>query len=61
MRHVSLRQGMLGVRVTITLPWDPTGKTGPKMPLPDQVVIHEPKEEGRGSPTGSVDPTKEKA
>ena len=60
-RHVSLRQGMLGVRVTIMLPWDPTGKTGPKMPLPDQVVIHEPKEEGPLAPTTSVDPTKEKA
>merc|ERR1711896_97741 len=33
-RHVALRQGMLGVRVTIMLPWDPTGKTGPKTPLP---------------------------
>merc|ERR1711907_495546 len=44
-RHVALRQGMLGVRVTIMLPWDPTGKTGPKTPLPDQVVIHEPKED----------------
>ena len=27
------------------LPWDPTGKTGPKKPLPDQVSIVEPKEE----------------
>merc|ERR1711881_484003 len=32
-RHVALRQGMLGVRVTIMLPWDPSGKTGPKTPL----------------------------
>ena len=44
-RHVSLRQGMLGVRVTIMLPWDPTGKTGPKAPLSDIVQILEPKEE----------------
>ena len=27
------------------LPWDPTGKIGPKRPLPDHVSIVEPKEE----------------
>lgn len=27
------------------LPWDPTGKTGPKKPLPDNVLVVEPKEE----------------
>jgi small subunit ribosomal protein S3e len=59
-RHVALRQGMLGVRVTIMLPWDPSGKTGPKNPLPDQVVIHDPKEDTIMAPTGSLDPTKEK-
>ena len=42
------------------LPWDPSGKTGPKTPLPDQVVIHDPKEDGPMVPTGSLDPTKEK-
>ena len=26
-------------------PWDPTGKAGPKKPLPDNVSIVEPKEE----------------
>ena len=59
-RHVALRQGMLGVRVTIMLPWDPTGKTGPKTPLPDQVIIQDPKDEVFVPPTSSVDPTKEK-
>ena len=59
-RHVALRQGMLGVRVTIMLPWDPSGKTGPKAPLPDQVVIQDPKEDMAMAPTGSLDPTKEK-
>ena len=59
-RHVSLRQGMLGVRVTIMLPWDPTGKTGPVKPLPDQVIVHEPKEEAAMVATTSIDPTKEK-
>lgn len=59
-RHVALRQGMLGVRVTIMLPWDPTGKMGPIKPLPDQVVIHEPKDEVFVAPTASADPTKDK-
>jgi small subunit ribosomal protein S3e len=27
------------------LPWDPSGKTGPKKPLPDNVSVVEPKEE----------------
>merc|ERR1712204_167170 len=34
-RHVLLRQGVLGIKVKIMLPWDPTGKMGPKKPLPD--------------------------
>lgn len=44
-RHIVLRQGVLGIKVKIMLPWDPTGKTGPKKPLPDNVTIAEPKEE----------------
>merc|ERR1711929_51424 len=44
-RHVLLRQGVLGIKVKIMLPWDPTGKCGPKRPLPDHVSIVEPKEE----------------
>ena len=32
-------------RVKIMLPWDPSGKMGPKKPLPDHVSIVEPKEE----------------
>ena len=27
------------------LPWDPSGKSGPKKPLPDHVIVQEPKEE----------------
>ncbi|KAG5269093.1 hypothetical protein AALO_G00198210 [Alosa alosa] len=34
-RHVLLRQGVLGIKVKIMLPWDPSGKIGPKKPLPD--------------------------
>merc|ERR1712062_636972 len=44
-RHVLLRQGVLGIKVKIMLPWDASGKTGPKRPLPDHVAIVEPKEE----------------
>lgn len=44
-RHVAMRQGMLGVTVRIMLPHDPTGKDGPKTPLSDVITILEPKEE----------------
>merc|ERR1712227_600258 len=44
-RHVLLRQGVLGIKVKIMLPWDPTGKMGPRRPLPDHVSIVEPKDE----------------
>merc|ERR1712187_496338 len=44
-RHVLMRQGVLGIRVTIMLAHDPEGKMGAKMPMPDAVVIHEPKED----------------
>merc|ERR1719378_1426536 len=30
-RHVYLRQGVLGIKVKIMLPWDPTGKAGETM------------------------------
>merc|ERR1711939_652133 len=44
-RHVYLRQGVLGIKVKIMLPWDPSGAMGPTKPLPDMVTIVEPKEE----------------
>jgi len=44
-RHVLLRQGVLGIKVKIMLPWDPSGKQGPKNPMPDLITIHNPKEE----------------
>jgi len=42
-RHVMMRQGVLGIKVRIMLAHDPEGKTGPKMPMPDAITIHEPK------------------
>jgi small subunit ribosomal protein S3e len=44
-RHVLLRQGVLGVKVKIMQDWDPSGKTGPSKPLPDLVTVLEPKED----------------
>jgi len=44
-RHVLMRQGVLGVKVAIMLPHDPTGKMGPKTPLSDVIQILEPKED----------------
>lgn len=43
-RHVLLRQGVIGIKVKVMLEWDPTGKVGPKKPLPDTVTVHKPKE-----------------
>lgn len=44
-RHVLLRQGVLGIKVKIMLPFDPTGKRGPKKPLPDTIQVINPKDE----------------
>lgn len=37
-RHVLLRQGVLGIKVKIMKGWDPEGRTGPSKPLPDVVT-----------------------
>eukprot|EP00158_Paraphelidium_tribonemae_P009790 Partr_v1_DN28966_c1_g1_i2_m25848 putative ribosomal protein s3 len=44
-RHVLMRQGVLGLKVKIMLECDPEGKVGPKKPLPDAVTIMDPKPE----------------
>jgi hypothetical protein len=44
-RHVKLRQGVLGVKVSIMLPHDPTGRNGPSEIQPDVVQVLEPKDE----------------
>lgn len=44
-RHVLMRQGVLGVKVAIMLPWDPTVRGHIPRTLPDVVKIHDPKEE----------------
>ncbi|KAI9314223.1 40S ribosomal protein S3 [Dichotomocladium elegans] len=44
-RHVMLRQGVLGIKVKIMLDSDPSGRQGPKNALPDVITILEPKDE----------------
>ncbi|RIA04782.1 hypothetical protein BRARA_K00952 [Brassica rapa] len=53
-RHVLLRQGVLGIKVKVMLDWDPKGINGPKTPLPDVVIIHAPKEEDVSSAPATV-------
>jgi len=55
-RHVLLRQGVLGIKVNIMLPHDPTGRNGPKKPMPDKVDVFEPKEDVIVQPTKEADP-----
>ena len=43
-RHVMMRQGILGVKVSIMLPHDPKGIIGPKSLLSDVITILEPKD-----------------
>jgi ribosomal protein S3 len=44
-RHVLLRQGVLGIKVSIMLDYDPAGITGPTRPQPDVIRVIEPKED----------------
>merc|ERR1712066_566661 len=44
-RHCFFKQGIIGVKVKIMLPYDAAGKKGVKKPLPDAVDIPKPKEE----------------
>ena len=36
-------QGIIGVKVKVMMPYDPTGKNGCKVILADEVTIHDPK------------------
>jgi small subunit ribosomal protein S3e len=44
-RHIQLKQGVLGVQVSIQMPHDPLGQKGVALALPDVVTVHEPKAE----------------
>merc|ERR1712179_525232 len=52
-RHIKLKQGVLGIKVQIMLPYDPEGKNGCKVMQPDVVtVMPPPKEDLRMNPDG---------
>jgi len=64
-RHILLKQGCLGINLTIMLPYDPEGKEGTDRLQPDVVTIHEPKDDqptsaapkhGFAQHTAAVDP-----
>jgi len=44
-RSIELKQGVLGIKVKIQLPHDPTGKDGVSTKLPDVVTVNDPKED----------------
>lgn len=44
-RHINLKQGVIGIKVAIMLPHDPTGRDGVPIVLPDIVTIKDPKPE----------------
>merc|ERR1712076_2834 len=44
-RHCFFKQGIIGVKVKIMLPFDAAGKKGISKPLPDSVIIPPPKDE----------------
>jgi len=44
-KHVHLRQGVIGIKVKIMLPHDPSGLEGIKQDLPDAVKIEDPDKE----------------
>jgi len=44
-RHIPLKQGVLGISVTIMLPYDPTGVNGCSVKQADVITVKEPKEE----------------
>jgi small subunit ribosomal protein S3e len=46
-RHIMMRQGIMGVRVKIMMPHDPTGAEGVKAKLADVVTILTPKEDAK--------------
>merc|ERR1719251_402677 len=41
-KHVHLRQGVIGIKVKIMLPHDPTGENGISRDLPDAIKVHDP-------------------
>mmetsp|Transcript_929 Transcript_929/g.1287 ORF Transcript_929/g.1287 Transcript_929/m.1287 type:complete len:262 (+) Transcript_929:54-839(+) len=44
-RHIKMRQGVLGIKVAIMLPYDPTGKMGPSVAIADKIHVSEVKDD----------------
>ena len=44
-RHVMMRQGVLGIKVKIMLPHDPTGRNGPSQQLADIIELRDEKKD----------------
>eukprot|EP01006_Ploeotia_vitrea_P033343 TRINITY_DN65458_c0_g4_i1.p1 TRINITY_DN65458_c0_g4~~TRINITY_DN65458_c0_g4_i1.p1 ORF type:complete len:241 (-),score=145.64 TRINITY_DN65458_c0_g4_i1:563-1285(-) len=44
-RHLKMKQGVLGIKVSIMMPFDRTGKAGVSLAQPDVITVHEPKDE----------------
>lgn len=55
-RHIMMRQGIMGCRVKIMMPHDPTGREGVKAKLADVVEILVPKEERAPAPAAARAP-----
>eukprot|EP00310_Coccolithus_braarudii_P014133 CAMPEP_0183352146 /NCGR_PEP_ID=MMETSP0164_2-20130417/27819_1 /TAXON_ID=221442 /ORGANISM="Coccolithus pelagicus ssp braarudi, Strain PLY182g" /LENGTH=254 /DNA_ID=CAMNT_0025524509 /DNA_START=89 /DNA_END=853 /DNA_ORIENTATION=+ len=51
-RHLNLKQGVIGIKVNIMMPYDASGKNGVAMKQPDVIQVYEPKEEVVQVPTG---------
>lgn len=44
-RHIQMKQGVLGIKVAIMLPYDEKEEIGPSIRQPDFIEVHEPKDE----------------
>jgi len=54
-RHIQLKQGVLGIKVKIQLPHDPTGRNGVAVKPSDVVTIIDPKEDSTpGAPAAAT-------
>jgi len=42
-RHINLKSGVIGIKVAIMMPHDPTGRDGVKLLIPDVITIFDPK------------------
>ena len=56
-KHVHLRQGVIGIKVKIMLPHDPKGENGIARDLPDAIKVHDPeKDEQFGQQFAAIQP-----